>query len=276
MGRIYGKSFTEITQSDLHGGFNEWAEGRQFVLGDDVTGTNKRADADMLKKLITQREMRVNVKYVPSYTIPDCVNYFFTSNQPDAFFLEDDDRRFFIHEVLEPPLPDQFYRDYVGVPSAPGWLDKGGSGAIFHWLLRRDVSRFNPAARAMQTAARGRMIADARSDLGEWVRALLANPSEYLRVDGVASKRDLWNNKELLAIYDPLGKTGTTANGLGRELRRAGLQPVCHGRPVRLDDGSQDRYYAVRNGYQWARATQAQCSAHIDLGLPKKRMKPKF
>ena len=58
-------------------------------MGDDVTGSDKRADADFLKKLITQKELRVNVKYLPAYTVKDCINYFFTANHPDSFFLED-------------------------------------------------------------------------------------------------------------------------------------------------------------------------------------------
>ena len=77
MGEIYGKNFTEIAGQDLHASFNDWAEGKQFIMGDDVTGSDKRADADFLKKLITQKELRVNVKYLPAYTVKDCINYFF-------------------------------------------------------------------------------------------------------------------------------------------------------------------------------------------------------
>ena len=276
MGRIYGRNFQEITQADLHGGFNDWAQGAQFVLGDDVTGSNKRADSDMLKKLITQREMRVNIKFIPSYTIPDCVNYFFTSNQPDAFFLEDDDRRYFIHEVLEGPMEFEFYRSYCGTPASPGWLGQGGASALFYWLLKRDLSRFHPAAAAMRTAARSRMIADIQSDLGGWVRAMLESPNSVLRVGNVQAPRDLWTSRELLALYDPTGKTGTTANGLGRELRRAGVHPVCGGTPVKTQDGLQGRYYPVRNRAQWVHATMGACALHIDAKDPKSPRKPKY
>ena len=128
LGRIYGKNYTTIKAGDLHGGFNEWAEGRQFVMGDDVAGSNKREDNDLLKTLVTQDEIRVNVKYVPSYTIPDRINYFFNSNHPDAFFLEDTDRRFFINEVLSEKKTQQFYTDYVKL------LDNVGSAFLFDWL----------------------------------------------------------------------------------------------------------------------------------------------
>jgi hypothetical protein len=245
LGRIYGKNFTEISQVDLHNNFNEWAVGKQFVMGDDVTGSNKRADADFLKKLITQREIRVNSKYIPTYTVPDCINYFFTANHPDSFFLEDDDRRFFIHEVRVGPLPEEFYVEY------DLWLDTGGASAVFHYLLNLDTGDFNPAAPALRTAAKERMIANVQSDLASWVRQLMATPDHLLRVGELVVDKNLFTTKELLQFYDPSGKTGTTANGLGRELARAGVRQVANGRPIRLSDGSQARYYAIRNPERW-------------------------
>lgn len=257
LGAVYGKNFTEISQMDLHNSFNEWAEGKQFVLGDDVTGSNKRQDADYLKKLITQKELRVNAKYVPSYTVPDCINYYFTSNQPDAFFLEDDDRRFFIHEVQVAPLPEEFYVEY------DLWMSTGGPSAVFEYLLNYDTGDFNPAATAHATHAKERMIADGQSDLGAWVRQLIATPDHCLRLGEIIVKHDLFTSKDLLQFYDPSSRTGTTANGLGRELRRAGVHQVCHGKPVRLNDGSQGRYYIVRNVEKWLSASPSDVAKHL-------------
>lgn len=257
LGRIYGKNFTEINQMDLHSSFNEWAEGKQFVLGDDVTGSNKRSEADFLKKLITQRELRVNPKYVPSYTVPDCINYLFTANGPDAFFLEDDDRRFFIHEVQVGPLPEEFYVEY------DLWLDTGGSAAVFEYLVKLDLGGWNPAAPAFKSAAKQRMIANVQSDLAGWVRSLLATPDHILRVGEIPVAKDLFTSKELLQFYDPTGHTGTTANGLGRELARAGCRQVCQGLPIRLPDGSQGRYYAVRKMDEWMSASSLHVLEHL-------------
>lgn len=272
LGRIYGQNFTEISQMDLHNSFNEWAEGKQFVMGDDVTGSNKRADADFLKKLITQRELRVNGKYVPTYVVPDCINYFFTANHPDSFFLEDDDRRFFIHEVRVGPLDEEFYTDY------DLWLDTGGSAAVFDYLLNRDTGNFNPAAPAFKTAAKERMIANVQSDLAGWVRNLLATPDHVIKVGEIVINKDLFSSKELLQFYDPTGKTGTTANGLGRELARAGVYQVCRGKPVRLADGSQGRYYAVRNSDKWMTADGTAVAEHLNKWLTQQsgKKEPKY
>lgn len=257
LGRIYGKNFTEITQADLHGAFNEWAEGKQFVLGDDVTGSNKRQEGDVLKKLITQRELRVNAKYMPSYVIPDCINYYFTSNHPDAFFLEDDDRRFFIHEVEVAPLDEEFYAGY------DLWVDGGGAEAVFHYLKTLPLDDFNPAAPAYRTQAKERMIVDGQSDLGTWARQLIENPDYVLRLGDLALPADLYTSKELLALYDPTGRTGTTANGLSRELRRAGVPQLFAGKVIALPSGSSGRYYVVRHAATWKTATHAAVIAHL-------------
>lgn len=259
LGRIYGKNFTEISQADLHGNFNEWAENKQLVMGDDISGSNKRQDNDLLKRMISQRELRVNGKYVPTYVIPDCINYFFTANHPDSFFLEDDDRRHFIHEVQVGSLPEEFYAEY------DLWLDTGGSAAVFQHLLTLDLSDFNPAAPAFRTMAKERMIANVQSDLAGWVRELMSNPDQILKFGDITLTKELYTSKELLQFYDPTGHTGTTANGLGRELARAGIRQVLNGRPVRLADGTQARYYAVRNADFWLGKAQPQAvSKHLD------------
>lgn len=274
LGKIYGKNFTEINQGDLHNNFNEWAENKQFVLGDDVTGSDKRADADMLKKLITQEQIRLNPKHLSTYVIRDCINYLWTTNQPDAFFLEDTDRRFFIHEVTVPPLPEEWYVDYKL------WLDTTGASAIFHYLKNLPLAGFNPAGPALRTKAKERMTEDVRSDLGSWVRRLLTTPDEVLRVGSVPLDCDLYTNKQLLNLYDPEGRTRTTGNGLGRELKRAGARQVLEGAVVKGPDG-QDRFYIVRSQERWLRATISDVKRHLagedkPAAPPAKTKAPKF
>lgn len=265
LGAIYGKNFTEITQADIHANFNEWAENKQLVMGDDVTGSDKRQDNDLLKKLITQKTVRVNVKFLPSYVVPDCLNYFFTANHPDAFFLEDDDRRSFIHEVEVGPLDEEFYVSY------DLWLSSGGAAYLHRWLLNIDLGDFNPAAPAFRTASKERMIADVRSDLASWCRELLAEPDALLRVGDQPIDKDLLTNKELLRLYDPDGRTKCTANGLGRELKRAGARQVLEGVAVKLPDGGADRLYAVRHADKWLKAGAPAVTKHLSDWLKRQR-----
>jgi hypothetical protein len=258
LGKVYGKNFTEIKQDQLHGNFNSWAEEKQFILGDDVTGSDKLDVADKLKSLITQQELRINTKYVPEYTVRDCVNYAFTSNQPDAFFLEDDDRRFFVHEVLVDPLPDAFFKVY------DSWLrdDDKGAAAVHHMLKTLPLDGFNPRGRAPETLAKLRMIQVGKSDLAEWVDKLRHDPASMLKLNGHKLKRDLFTSRELLMMYDPINARKVTSNGMARALRRAHFEQVMGGQPVRTESGT-DRYFAVRNISQWQKATPAAIRSHL-------------
>lgn len=234
MFRIYGSNATEIADKDLATNHNEWAENKQFIMGDEITGGDKRGSADRMKSMITQRQLRLNPKYVPSYTVPDCINYFFTSNHPDSFFLEDTDRRFAIFEIVGAPLPSEFYDAYLR------WLDhEGGKEALFHHLLTLDVSDFNPSGHAPRTSAKEDMIESGRSDLAMWVAALQEAPDSVLRLGDVVIDRALWTTSELHAVYDPEKRGRVTVNGLSRELKRAGVLKAYKGMPVPTSQGPQ-------------------------------------
>ena len=258
MGEIYGKNFTEIAGQDLHASFNDWAEGKQFIMGDDVTGSDKRADADFLKKLITQKELRVNVKYLPAYTVKDCINYFFTANHPDSFFLEDNDRRFFIHEVVVGPLGNEFYQRY------DAWLKSGGARWVFNYLLNLDISDFKPFAPAFMTQAKQRMIENVRSDLGSWVRQLKTNATYIMENSLIKFNKDLLTTQQILTMYDPDRMGRVTANGMGRELSKAGFRQAYGGRQIKLSDGSYNRYYIVRNLDNWIHAGLSEIKDHLE------------
>lgn len=270
MKRIYGPNFVKINQKDLERDYNDWAENRQFVMGDEITGSNKRSDADLLKDLITQQEVRINAKYVPIYSVPDRINYLFTSNHPDAFFLEDKDRRFAIHEVLVDVLPNAFYDGYFA------WLDEqSGASALFQYLLDLDLGTFNPAAPAYNSAAKSRMIADSKSDLGAWCSLLAQAPDVLLRVGEVPLEKDLYTSKELLDLYDPLEKTRVSTQGMGTNLKKVGLRQVCGGDPVRVGS-TQARYFAVRNCERWLRASLTDVAKHLEGPKTRKTKKQKF
>lgn len=263
LGRIYGKNFTKIENKHLNRDFNSWAENRQFVLGDEISGTDKRSEADALKTIITQEEISINVKMLPEYTVPDCINYYFTSNHAEAFFLEDKDRRFAIHEVVhDKPLPDAFYKDYNE------WRkSEEGPAALFHWLLQRKITNFNPAAAAPQTEAKKRMTMHGKSDLAIWCTELHEDPKSKLWLGKMRHTRDLFTSAELLAMYlasndTPPGKV--TANGMSRALAAAGFRQVNGGQPIPVN-GKQGRYFIVRNEEEWRKKrVMRELTKHIE------------
>jgi hypothetical protein len=257
MFKIYGENGTEIGDRDLYSNHNEWAENRQFVMADEITGGDKRSTADRMKSMITQKQLRINPKYVSAYTVPDCINYYFTSNHPDAFFMEDTDRRFFIHEVVGCPLDNKFYRQYVH------WLDHGGSAALFDYFLKLDLEGFNPQGHALTTVSKTEMIDLGRSDVADWVSRIRREPDQVLAINNKPLFYSLWTTLELHALYDPLGTGKLTPNGMARELRRAGFRKAYNGMSVNTSHGSQ-RLWILRRESELLTMSPSKIAAWYD------------
>jgi hypothetical protein len=271
MRAIYGKNFKEIAQKHLFGDFSAWAVNTSFVLVDDVTGHDNRELYDTLKTMSTRKELEVNIKFVPQYFIRDCMNFLFTSNRPDAFYLEDKDRRFFIHHATAEPLSDEFYRSYIKALE----LDLINDGrehecrmefasAVYDYLLRVDLTGFNPGAPARMTQAKQTMIENVKSDLGLWVSQLRDNPEEVLRTGKARIEGDLFTSTEILNIYRAqTSDMKSSGRMMGVELVMAGI-PAFKNKQVLQTSKGRQKYYIVRNTAKWAKATTAAAVAHID------------
>lgn len=243
MRKIYGANFVEIQDRDLTGNFNEWAINKQFVMGDEITGGDKRTSGDRMKSLITQQFIRINQKNVQIFELPDCINYYFTSNHPDSFYLEDNDRRYYIHEVTGKPLTEAFYREYDAWYKTPE-----GIGALFHYFLHMDLKGFNPLAPAPMTAAKREMLDMGRSDASAWIALLKDEPDMALKSSmlSVVPQYSFMTTSEILFAYDPEGKKKLTLPGMGRELRRAGFVKVNNGATVTTVTDGPQRLWIVR------------------------------
>jgi hypothetical protein len=269
--KIYGDNAVEIADEDLRGSFNDWAENRQFVMGEEITGGDKRGQGDRMKGMITRQKVRINAKFVPAYSVRDCLNYLFTSNHPDSFFLEDEDRRYFIHEVRAKPKPAAFYKRYEDWIGRAGTVGPGAS-ALFHHLLTLPLGDFNPSGPAFLTAAKENMLSLGRSDLATWVYTLKHDPDSVLKLDKMPLKWSLLRVEELLSLYDPENKGRVTGNGMARELSRQGFRKVAGGIGVRTLAGLV-RLWAVRDVDALTRATPGEIADtyNRERGLVKKR-----
>lgn len=260
---IYGKNFIEIGDQQLTGNFNSWAENKQLVYGDEVTGTDHRAQAAKLKRMITQENLLVEAKFLPSYVLPDCDNYYFTSQYPDAFFLEDSDRRFFIHEVVGMPAADASYKEY------DKWLKNGGPSFLFDYLLHLDLKDFDPKAHARNTLAKEAMISDTRSEIGTWVAAIKERAEIVLKIaytENIAQNCDIFTTSQLFHAFDPSGEKrksarSPTINSLGRVLKAQGFRQANEGKLVWTTSGPQ-RLWIIRNTEAWLGATIDSIRAH--------------
>jgi len=246
LGRLYGANFVSIPQHTLEEDHNGWMLNKQFVLVDDVSPHDTRTRADLLKKLITQRDVLINEKFIPHFTVPDYINYYFTSNHGDAFYLDENDRRLFIHEVTVTKLDEAFYQDYYL------WLDGEGPAALLHYFQHElDYGDFSPKQPPPLTRAKEEMVEGVRSEVDSWIAGL--------RTADLAG-RELWTAAELCERFNAAAVGRRIAvNAFGRRLRRVFPTAVM----VPESDGKRGRYVALRSADAWLAATPAARAAHL-------------
>ncbi len=261
MKTIYGKNYAVINNAHLTANFNEWAENKQFIVGDEISIGDKRGVANTLKGLITSDTIRLNIKNRKSFVIDDCINFYFSSNHEDAIYLENHDRRFFIVHAEIDRLPGTFYTDYMR------WLEEEGGAARLFYYLKYEVNlaaqelnsptgivrvpAFNPKGEAPTTAAKLEMMATGRSDVEDWAVGLKHDPDKQLG-EGERRGFDLYTTKELLWFYDK-GEGKVRSNGMARALNAAGVFKCANGSNHVQVAGARDVVYAVRNVEKYRR-----------------------
>jgi hypothetical protein len=113
-----------------------------------------------LKPLITQPTFRLERKYMSTVTMPNRANFLLFSNYSDAARLEEEDRRYFVHIADVKPQPAEYYDNLFRFIHS-----EDGTAAFAHYLLHRDISHFNPHAKAPMTASKRQVIEESRSPL---------------------------------------------------------------------------------------------------------------
>lgn len=266
---VYGQNFGVVTEDRLHGQFSDWAYAKQFVVGEEISGADRRAEMNRLKHTITGDTISINRKFQAPFDIRNVVNFAFFSNHPDAFFLEDKDRRTFVHE-LTGGQDQKFFDSYVA------WLERPASApAVFARLMAVDLDGFNPHAPPPFTSAKADMVRLSGGEVDLLVRQLLESPDRYLRVGDSEVARDLYTLDEIHAMLDPDGKARLTRISVAKALRRQGLRELGSGGVTRTSKGPL-RLWAVRNAARWLAAGHAELAAGYDGGEPKPARKPRF
>lgn len=237
MARIYGDNFSEVTKDDLTSGFNQWRIDKQFILGDEITGSDSKRDADKVKGLITADTFICNQKNQGTYPQTSCENYLLTSNHENAIYMSGQDRRFVVHHIQGQPEDEKFYR------KINAWMrqDKGPAHLFFHLLHEINLTGFNPRQHAPQTEAKTQMLEDSKSALEMQIEDMLANPDQYFQKLGI--ERDVFTAHEILRLLDVDARQ---ANWCSRLLTKLGV-PKRH---VSNKEMSK-RLIAIRNPNKW-------------------------
>jgi hypothetical protein len=257
MESIYGRNYSTVNHDQLMSQFTAWAHNVQFIVGNEISIGDKRGFANKLKEMITQKYVNINIKNRKSYNIVDCINYYFTSNKDDAIYIENSDRRYFIHHVERQTLGGK--ADYIAIKK--WWDTEGGAQRVYYHLLHEvDTSDFEPTAPAPITAAKQEMAMAARSEIEDWCADLVRDVDSVLRP--AHKPQDLWRTEDLLDVYaaakgNSNSRAGTKA--MSAALSDAGAFKVANGSNDALIYSKRTRLWALRNvdAYRRVGAIQA-------------------
>jgi hypothetical protein len=100
-------------------------------------------------------------------------NWVILTNYGNAIALDEEDRRLCIAKSPMQPQSISFYE------AIWDFLNHGGDAVCLGWFLRRDVSKFNRAARAPMTDAKRAMIEATMSPAKRWLRAQFSEGGQF-------------------------------------------------------------------------------------------------
>ena len=139
--------------------------------------------------------------------------------------MEDDERRFFVHEVLGPRLIEV---DAAKVTAYDKWLRSGECAKALFWhLLNVDLTGFDPTAPAPETASKEAMVGASRSEIENWCHAMKADPDTCLRINNVVIPFGLYRTKELIDMFANGDPKKPYEKTMANALRKAGFKKAA-------------------------------------------------
>ena len=256
MRHVYGLKYSlSVSEEQLRSNFNGSSKSTQFVVGDEITGIDSRRITDKLKDMITSNFVLVNEKHVSEYEIANWVNYYFTTNNADAFYIPADDRRYFIVGVTEQKIDNDFVDKLVT------WFkSEEGKAALLHYFLNEvDLKDFNPNAAAPFTFAKRDMMEAGESELDSWLRYLVTHPEDIL----TNTQRDIFTSEEVLKLYDPLSSKKARKRAISTKLINLRIERVLNGDKLRVGK-VVGRYFIIRNKNKWLNCDIDEVKKHIE------------
>ena len=186
MVRLFGSHSLHITQqSHLVGNFNAHLRFALFVFVDEGYWAGDKAGEGVLKGLITEPTIAIEMKGRDVFTAPNRLKLCMASNNAWVIPAGIDERRYCVIDVPATRAKDHAYFDVLN-----NWIDTGGDAAWLHYLLHLDISQFNPRA-APSTAALDQQKIENLPPLDRWILEALHQGTSLTGEDWPADGDDV-------------------------------------------------------------------------------------
>ena len=260
---VWGQRNTyTLTGMALTRSFNAEMKARALIICDESTTGGRAEVTDKLKGWITEPTLEIHEKGLTPYEVPNVTNFLFLSNRGDPFFMDADDRRWFVWEIqrLLKESDPQLYEDFAE------WLDeRDGARQLLTYLLRLDLGDWSPHTPAMMTTAKAESIRAGQLGPGAWCIDLGERGDSVSALTGhsrLTAGRDVYTCEEVLGWYHDATNTpvgSVLANKFGNALRVPGIVK----KRVNLPGGGKVTLYAVRHAKHWVTRSSAEWLAQL-------------
>jgi hypothetical protein len=139
VGELFGRHFLHISNgTHLTGQFNGHLRDVVLLFADEAFYAGDRRHESVLKTLITEPTLMIEVKGVDAEVAPNFVHLIMASNADWVVPADLDDRRFFVLDVSKAHAGDRVY--FAGIHDD---LKAGGFQSLLYFLMNYDLSNYN-------------------------------------------------------------------------------------------------------------------------------------
>ncbi len=140
IGKLVGRHYRTAQRMDqLTDKFNSDFEHALLMHANEATWGGKKADGGVLKSMITDRTISIQLKGRDRYEIDNFVRIFISSNEKWPVQMDADDRR-----ILALQLSDKRKQDHGYFTAIHAEIDSGGLEALMHYFSNLDITGFHP------------------------------------------------------------------------------------------------------------------------------------
>ena len=254
VGKRYSK---DVDKKLLNSDFNDFLAGAHHISFPEFRALargDRSEIVDRLKPWITDSTVAMNPKGLPSYTMP---NYFFitaSSNKSDAALINDNDRRWAVHELKAPAMTkeeiDRVHTNFFKTSRA--------AGVLRHYFRRVDLTGFNPGAKAPRTKDHNEMVKASASSEEQLLKTLWEERTEDFDRDIVITR----------VVADYVRKNSAYRHISDNMVARILLGPPFNGiaHIWRKPGKGTRRGIVLFNKDKWKHASGAAIEHHIEMG----------
>ncbi len=173
---LFGEIQTmQVEDEQLKSPFNGYMKNVCFVAFNEVAHSNYGRNSlnSKIKSIITDPTITINEKFIQAYTIKNCVNCIFFSNESVPLFVERGDRRFNIVETGGALTGFKWFRDGAVIPELSMELE---NFAQYLWNIQNDIAKAN---KALNNDTKSTLIQAGSSRFEEFAHHLKAADVEW-------------------------------------------------------------------------------------------------